>query len=212
MTFSLAAAAAFALTLFLIPGCDDTKADLEEVLAQYMSAMSKGDGEAALSFIDPKNIEHADAVLEAARTCKWNKIEIMTPKERIDIGVLRATMSAAELKALDGRKLFKLEAEKRIGLFDDEEVEFTLTGVKSRPPRATAELVINGLATSLRIEFVQVEGKWLLNDDCLDNWFNTRIHERAKAAHMDENSLVIAIVSRKAGREVHLSIYDEIPK
>jgi hypothetical protein len=212
MIFSLAAAAALALTLFLIPGCDDTKADLEEVLAQYTAAMAKGDGEAILAVIDPKNIEHADAVVEAARSCKWNKIEVLPAKDRVAIGVLRATKSAAELKDLDGRKLYKLEAQDKIGLIDDEVVEFSLANIKSRPPRATGDLMVNGEPTGFRIEFVQVDGKWLLNDDCLDEWYNKKVRLLAQLARADENSVVIRIVSRIVGREIHLSIYDEVPK
>ena len=196
----------------LLSACDDVKSDIEDVFQQYMSAVAAGDADKIIALIDPKNLEHYDAVIEAARASSFGQIEVMTPRERIMIGILRATMTAADLKALDARKLMKLEAQDKMNSFDDDTYEFTLGAVKHHAPRATADLVVNGESTGIRVEFVEVENKWVFNNDCMDDWANKKIHEIAKILHMDESSLIIRIVSRIVGREVHLDIYSSPPK
>src|SRR5205814_1144519 len=141
-----AAAALLACLPIVLSACDDVKDQLDEVLEKYMAAKIQGDGQALLEIIDPKNIEHADDLVAAARSASSFQIGGMPAVDRLSIGYLRVMYKPAELKKTTGREVLKAECEKKVWYVEDhEDPEFTLRKVKHNPPRASADLFADGL-------------------------------------------------------------------
>lgn len=195
------------------PACEeDPTPQLQETFDKLIAARSSGDGETVLTLIDPKNVEHYDSLIASARTAKYTQISGMEPIERMEIAYLRAALKPEELKALDGRKFVILETQSKLEEDAKDRPQVTLVNVKTKPPRATAELAVNDEETDIRVEFVEVDGKWLVNDECFDKLFNRRIKTLAKLFKMSEDSFIMDIVSGSVGRTIHTSIYDALPQ
>lgn len=198
-----------ALALFL-PGCDDTKARCQEVFEQYLEADERGDGEAILQLIDPLNIEHAEQVLDLARHGSGPTIRNRTAADRLVIGFLRARFKPEELAKLDGRTLVKMKYDTGLyGVEDGEDdVEITLGRFTIRKPRASAELLADGQRTGIRIEFVKVDDRWLVNDEWFDEFFNQNLPKVTRFFRVSEDQFLLNLISRAVGRQVKADVWD----
>src|SRR5262245_2037938 len=134
-----------------LAGCDDVKAEIEEVLDQYTAAKRSGDAETVLKLIDPKNIEHYDFIVQTAKSGLGTQIARLNALERLQIGFLRATLKPEELAELDGRKWVKLRIARRYEITKGDGPELSLTDVKHRRPRASGALVVEGIITDVRL-------------------------------------------------------------
>jgi hypothetical protein len=62
----------------------------------------------------------------------------------------------------------------------------------SAPPRATANLSVDGIELPITVEFVQVNNAWVLNSDCMNDWMNETIKMAAKFWNTTEEGVIIA--------------------
>jgi hypothetical protein len=199
--------------LCALAGCEpDPTPDLQETFDNYIAAKQAGNGEAVLNLIDPKNVEHYDSLVSAAKSAKYDRISGMQASEKLRIAYLRAKLQPEDFKDLDGRKLVLLETKGHLDADDQDRPELTLDEVKHRAPRATAKLGVNGETSNIVVEFVQVDGKWLMNAECFDQLFDKRAARVAKMLNTTEDVLIVRLVSRMVGHEVHMSIFDTPPK
>jgi hypothetical protein len=125
---------------------------------------------------------------------------------------LRGALTAAELKTMDADKAFKLINERRWTRLGDRAADMTLGSITLRKPRAIAELVVNGEPTNTKLEFVEVDQKWVINSQCMDEWKNRWIKVLGEFARQSEDDVILAIAGGRVGKELHRSIWEEPPK
>ena len=197
----------------LLGACDDGSDEgVREAFDTYASAMERHDGNALAAIIDPENIKHYDHTVDVARGGSRETVMRMSPHERLTVTLLRASLKKDQLDKLDGLGFVKLGMEPEPQDESGEAGKISLGPIKVSKPRASAEMLINGKKTGLRFEFVEVEHKWLMNDECLDEWENRTIRKLAQALGSSEDVIIIKMASAMVGREVHLAIWDTPPK
>jgi hypothetical protein len=194
------------------PGCDDVTAEVQETLDQYINARRSGDAETVLKLVDPKNIEYYDHIVEMARSGKWTDITRMPMLERFQVGCLRVTLKPEELKTFDGRQWLKKQVAEHFEASGGLGPDVTITDIKYRKPRATGALVIEGRETKLRLEFVQVEGQWLVNEESLNEWMNRKLLEVCKMMGRTEEGFVVDLISAATGKRVNVNTLGDPPK
>jgi hypothetical protein len=197
--------------LICVPGCDNVKEELDETLHNYLRAYTRGDGEAMLTIIDPKNIESYDRLVSIARTASGAEIARLSSIEKYWVAVIRGGSEPKELKTMDGRAVVRRWIAAPIA--EERELpEITLVKIKHAAPRATGELVIAGEPTGLRMEFVQIGDKWHVNSEAFNQWFNERVLKITRAMDHSEEFVVLAVASRKVGKPLQTGIWAEPPK
>jgi hypothetical protein len=195
------------LSLSVLPGCgEDVQGQLEALLTAYLDAERAGNGEAVLKLIDPKNFEHYDSVVSHAKTGTYEEIKRLEPIDQYWIAVLRDGTTPVELKKLDGRGFVKLWVERRWG--GDDKPPITLTDVKHRPPRASAAMVVDGLPTEWRMEFVQVNEQWLINDECFDKLFNETVLKLTRALNRSQDAVLLDFASDTLDKTVQRGVWE----
>ncbi len=201
------------LCLVVAPGCDDAaEQDVRDTFDKYMAARFSGDVATLQSMVDLENIKHYDYIVQMAR--EGTKVQVMHMRqlERLDVAILRGSMTAAQLKEMDGPKLFKLANEKKWERAAEDLPDITLGPITFRKPRATAELTVDGHGTGVQMEFVEVDHKWVVNNECMNQWISDWIKLLAEISRTSEDTVMLSIASRRAGRTVHSSVWDEPPK
>lgn len=190
---------------------DDGAADVRAVYDEYNAAINRHDGDDFLRVIDPENVKHYDHFVRIAQRGTKEQIIRLGSIDRACVLILRHRLKPDELKELNGAAFVKLCIERAWFFGEDEGERFSLGRVKMNTPRATAELRINGEPTGDRLEFVLVDGHWLVNDEALD-----RAHEKAfaKAAaklRMSEDRLIFELEADETGEDVDPRIFDAAP-
>jgi hypothetical protein len=208
------AAALFAVVSLCLAGCGDAGAeqDVRDAFDAFITAEHNKNADAMLDLIDPENIKHDDYLVEMARAGTKVQLMRLTSYDRFQVTVLRGLFKADELNKLDGRKLFKLSVEQDWEAMGEADEEITLGKVQIKKPRASGELVVDGEATGLKLELVQVNEKWLLNNDSFDRISDRLIQRLAAMGHTTDDDIIIRLASRVCGREQHKAIWDEPPK
>ncbi len=200
------------ITTTCISGCgDDGSADVRAVYDAYNDALQRKDGEAFLKTIDPDNVKHYDQYVQLARKGTKEQIARMRASEREYILILRHRVKPDELARLDGAGFVKLCVERGWFFMEDEGEAFSLGPVKMSPPRASAELRVNGERTRDRLEFVLVEGRWLVNDEALDRVHDQRLVKIAANLRVSEDRLLLEMEAEVTGESVDPGIFDLPP-
>jgi hypothetical protein len=197
----------------VVPGCNDESEEaVRETFDRYMTARIAGDAATMQAMIDPENIKYYDHIVRMAR--EGTKLEVVRLRqlERLEVAILRSTMTAAQLKDMDGSKLFKMANEKKWERAVEDMPEISLGPITFNKPRATAELVVNGEGSTIQMEFVEVDHKWVVNNECMNQWISRWIKLISEITRTSEDSVLLSIASRRAGKTVRQSVWDEPPK
>jgi hypothetical protein len=193
--------------------CDDgSEEGVREAFDAYVSALERHDGDALAAAIDPENVKHYDQVVEVARNGSKETVMRLPPHQRFTVVLLRAKFSKEKLDKLDGLGFVKMGMEQAPQDESGRAAKISLGPIKVSKPRASAEMVLNGEGTTLRFEFVEVEHKWLVNDECLDEWEDRLIRKLATMLQTSEDVIIIKMASGAVGKEVHMAIFDAPPK
>jgi hypothetical protein len=211
MRYPLLIVALLAVALLTcVPGCDDVKYDLRLVLEKWTEAQRQGDGNAMLEILDPKCVEYYDRVVGLARTATRQEIGRLPAVERYWIAVIRATFTGAELRTLDGSGFVRRVRGRQAP--EEWMPDFSLGRVEHRSPRASAELLESGEPTGLRMEFVQIDQRWYLDDRCFNEMFNRAVARNARRIDRSEDYVVLAWAARYARKNFDDRIWDAPPK
>lgn len=193
-------------------GCDDdVSQDVRDAFNEFNSAMSRHDADTAMKYIDPKNFEHEDQLLTIARSGSRSQIDRLTMLERWEVTIMRNRLKPDELRTMTGQEYFRKSLTE--GWVDDEDdAKVTIGKISYKSPRAYGELIYDGDSTDLRLQFVRVEGKWMIDLDALDKLENRVLERLAAMLRRSEDSIIFDRESRESGRHVDSSIWDNPPK
>jgi hypothetical protein len=202
-----------ACALLVLPACDDgAKEEVRAVFDAYHAARANNDAAAAMKLVDPENVKHYDYIVQVARSGTRDKIQRMKPYERLQVTRLRNRLTAEELRTLDGQGYMQIVFERGWEGSGDTGTVVTLGPITIKKPRATGVLIADGEPSGLKLEFVEVEHQWLLNDESLDRLYDGIIERTAARLNTTDDKLILTIESRKSGKSVDRAIWDEPPK
>lgn len=196
--------------LLALTGCkDEAKEEISDTFDSYVAAIRSNDGAAAVALIDEKYFEDVSYLLAAAQSAPRERVFRMRPTERATIAAIRNRFTVEELKGLDGRGLIKLLIEKR----DPEESDLTdldvsITNIKFKPPRATAEMVLDEFSVKFLLEFVEIDHQWKINPAAFDEKFDKLVEKVSVRSGMREDTLLEMRESRISGKTVTGAIWD----
>jgi hypothetical protein len=212
-TFRSIAAGLFALIVILIQGCDGgAKDEVKAVFEAYTAALRAKDGDAFLKLIDPENIKSYGYLVEVARSGDRLAVQRLTWTQKYDVTMLRNRFTVEELKKMDGAEYVRTCVNRGWFFAEDDGERFSLGPVTLKPPRANAMLVVDGDSTGYRFEFVEVEHQWLVNDECMEKWFNKEIEKLAALARVSEDTLILDLESDESGKKVTRDIWERPPQ
>lgn len=198
--------------LVILCACESKDAAaVREVYDQYNAALRDKNGDAFLQTIDPANVEHYGQFVAAAKTGTKEQVAALSPIGRGYVLLLRHRLKAAELKDLDGAGFVRLCVQRGWFFMEDEEEHFSLGPVRIKTPRASAELRINGERTTDRLEFVQVEDRWLVNDEALDRAWEKAAAKAARRLGVSVDQLLMEREEEESGQPVEPAILDQPP-
>ncbi len=211
--FRSLAAVLSGLALLLLSGCDGGARDeVKAVFEAYTSALRSKNGDAFLKLIDPENVKHYGQVVEIARSGDRLAVQRLTWTQKYDVTMLRNRFTAEELKKMDGAEYVRTCVNRGWFFAEDEGERFSLGPITLKPPRAHAKLVVDGESTAYRFEFVEVEHQWLVNDECMERWFDKELERIAARARVSEDSLILELESDASGKKVTRDIWESPPK
>jgi hypothetical protein len=119
-------------------------------------------------------------------------------------------LTGSQLRGLDQRGLIRATAPS----WDIGQARFDITigRVKHNPPRAQAQLVVNGTATNMWIEFVQVEDYWRLSERTFNEVFNQNVRDLARRMDRSEDYVVLVLARGVSGKSFDDRIWDAPPR
>lgn len=197
------------LLSLMLPSCkDEAQQEIMDVFDAYVAACDAKNGEAVLALIDDKFCDEMDHVLHAARTATADKVFRMRAWERMWIVTIRNRLTKAEMSGLTGRSLIKLSVDKGWDLDEaGEQLFYSLGPIKHRPPRATAELIVEGEKTGLRYEFVKVDNAWKIDPMCEVQWLDRLIVKLAARTNSREDMWIKEFESAASGKRINEGIW-----
>src|ERR1051326_7733722 len=194
----------------LLGGCESKDAaEVRAVYADYNAALRDKDGDAFLRAIDPVNVEHYGRYVLAAQKGSGEQVRALSPTGRGNVIMMRHRLTPQELRGLDGAGFVRLSVQRGWFFKESLDDQFALAPVRVNPPRASAELRINGERTGDRLDFVLLEGRWLVNDEALDRAWEKSLAKAARKLHVSEDDLLFEREEDDSGQEVDRKILDE---
>lgn len=206
-------AVALSLIWVVLPGCDGGARDeVRAVFEAYNQALRDHNGDAFLKVIDPENTKHYGQLLGVARSGDRLSIERLTWVDKDLVTLMRNRFTAEELKRMDGAEFVRTVVGRGWFFKEEDGERFTLGMITIKPPRASAPLLVDGDRTDDRFEFVEVEHQWLVNDECMDKWFNKELERLARVSGISEDTFILAAESEASGKRVGREIWEAPPK
>lgn len=201
-----------ALVLAAMPGCkSEEDADIRSVFDEYTAALARRDTAAFLKVIDPQIVERYDGHVKLAQKGSKQAILRLPPYGIMDVVAMRHRLSPDELKSLTGTEWIRRSIAAGTFMFQDTSEEYSIGRINLRLPRANAELIIDGDKTGLKVEFVKVEGCWLVNDDFLEPWFERFMEKRVTISGQPMINIIMFDESEETGKRVDPAVLDAPP-
>lgn len=195
--------------MLALTGCkDEAKQEITDAFEAFNSAIDSKNGDAALAVIDEKYVEQFGRLLSAAQAASAEKIFRMRPSERSWIVTFRNRLTKEEMSKLDARSLCKLMIDRGWDLEDGEQESYSLGRISIRPPRATAEMLVDGDPTGLKYEFVEVDHAWKVDPTCVDEHFDRMIEKLSVKAGLREDTLILKLEGISSGQVVSPAIWN----
>jgi hypothetical protein len=197
----------------LLAGCDDGASEqVRDAFDAYKDAIAQRNGEAVLKVIDPQNVKHYDQFLQIARAGTKEQITRLPLIQRLYVLMMRNRLKPGTLRSIDGAGFVKLAVERGWYFSGDDMSDVKLGRISVKQPRASAVVFIGRFKTDARFEFVNVEGTWLVNDECLDQLIEKDLEKAAAALRMSEDGLLFRMESEETGKRVDDRIFEQPPK
>jgi hypothetical protein len=205
--------ASWILIALALYGCDGKDAaEVRGVYDDYNAALRDKNGDAFLLTIDPANVEHYGSFVAVAQKGTAEQVRALSAIGRGYVLQMRHRLKPTELKNLDGPGFVKLSVERGWFFKEDEDEHFALGPIRVKRPRASAELRVNGERTGERLEFVQFQDRWLVNDEGLDRAWEKRLAKLARGLGVTEDSILFEREADDSGEAVDPKILDGPPQ
>ena len=202
-----------AFSCFCLSACDGGARDeVRAVFDAYNAALRAHDGAGFLKLIDPENIKNYGRTVEVARTGDRNAIERLSTGDKAVVTQLRNNFTAQELSKMDGAEYVRMSVNRGWFFKEEDGMRFTLGLITVKKPRASAWLLVDGVKSDLRFEFVEVEHQWLVNDECMSTWIDREIEEDARASRMSVDTYILEVESMESGKKVTREIWENPPR
>lgn len=201
------------LVLIVVPsGCDkDVAMEVRTVYEDVDAATKSRDSATLLRLIDPKNVETADRLMELARTAPRESLLRLSAIDRLEIAKIRNRLTRDQLKSFDGRAWITHSCEQGWMAGNPGGAVLSLGKITYSAPRAYAKVLADGEETPIRLEFVKMDGQWLMDMDGMDDWLSQFLGRMADRAGVTEDVFLARLESAKSGKEVRQTIWD-VPK
>jgi hypothetical protein len=193
----LLATAILALSL-LLSGCNDgASEEVRDAFDAYKDAIAQRNGDALLKVIDPQNVKHYEQFLQIARAGTKEQIARLPLVHRLYVLMMRNRLRTGTLRSIDGAGFVKIAVERGWYFGGDDMSDVRLGRITVNQPRASATVYIGRFKTDARFEFVNVEGTWLVNDECLDRLVEKELEREAAAMNISEDGLLFRLESEE---------------
>lgn len=196
-----------AFMAMLLPGCDDESAEIKEVWESYETARAAGNAEGVIAICDPKNIEHFGQLVELAKYAERTTLERLDPMDRLYVLALRYQKKPEQLKDHTGLAMARETYSRPAGLFGGD-YEVTLGKITMRPPRAFAELLVDGEQTNFRIEFLKANDKWHIDLQGQDRMFTSILEKIAHQSNKNMDDVITRLAASSTGNMVSGKVWD----
>jgi hypothetical protein len=191
------------------PGCEDLVGEVRDTYAQYMKAKDDKDAATVLALTDPQYIEHLDFVVKMAKSAERDRVKRLSGAERLQVVRMRNRLTKAELAQLDGKGWLTRTVNEGWSI-DDILGAFDLGAITIKRPRAQGTMEIDGLATTIKVEFVKTGDKWVLDPIAIEELINNFLKKVAPSEEA-EDYFIMERESYRSGKKVGTSIW-EVPK
>ena len=196
------------LIALIAPACD-VKTEME-IRADYkacMQALAAGDGEAAANLTAQADLDDYGRLAKAVREGTRAELQSLTPYNRFMAIYLRHTLSAQELKGMDGRAFLVYLTNE--GFFESA-VWDDLGEVNIYKGYATGVLLDeDDRPTNYKFEFIPEGGRWKTSSLPTALYYDHMIQNEAAAAERDLNKYIEFLIARATGEAVRPDIWDK---
>ncbi|MFN0132677.1 MAG: hypothetical protein ACKVW3_09140 [Phycisphaerales bacterium] len=196
-----------AFMAILLPGCDDESTEIKEVWESYETAREAGNAEGVIAVCDPKNIEHFGELVELAKYADRTTLVRLDPVDRLNVLALRYTKKPDELRAMTGLSMAKEQYSRATGPFGGD-FPITLGKISVRPPRAYAEMLVDGETTGLKLEFLKSNDVWRVDLRGEDKIFTWLLEKVAHARNKNLDDLITKLAADMTGNMVSGKVWD----
>jgi hypothetical protein len=200
------------LIVLSFTGCGgEDAAEIRSVFDDYLRALQGRDASAFLKTIDPQIIVRYDAQVKLAQKGTKQQILRQPPFGIFEVVQMRHELTPDELRTLTGEAWVRRAIGRGDFILQDQSETYTIGRPTLRSPRASAELLVDGQKSGIRVEFVKTEGRWLVNDDCYEPMFEKELNRDLSRTGWPVERLIFAYVAESSDKELDRTILDTPP-
>jgi len=155
-----------ALGLFIsFFACGDSPLDgVEDLFAEYKTAIEKKQYGKAASLIDQKSVEYYNQVIKLALESERKKLGAVNFNSKLMALALRQNYSKKQIKDLTGEQVFAFAAENHLNPLDSiEQYTIAKTVMESGLNKAVSRMYRKGELTETYLKFIKVDEVWKMN-------------------------------------------------
>jgi len=189
--------------------CGDSPLDgVEDLFAEYKTAIEQKQYGKAAGLIDQKSVEYYNQVIKLALETERKKLGAVNFNSKLMALALRQSYSKKELKDLTGEQVFAFAAENHLNPMDSiGQYTIAKTVMESGLNKAVSRMYRKGELTETYLKFIKVDGVWKMNFASVmnnDNDLNTSI---VLSGIKDENKRAIKIVESISDKRIKRNIW-----
>ncbi|UOV05910.1 hypothetical protein MUU77_11575 [Pseudoxanthomonas sp. F37] len=198
------------LSLLLIPlfaRAADDEAAVRATFAAYKAAVLARQGERAADHVTAGTLREYARYRELALAAPRTALEALPMTERLQVLIIRARVPAADLRAMDGRRVFTHAVDR--GWIGREGVERSELGtVQVGGDHAAARLKIGATELPIDFEFEREPGGWRFNLIPLTTMSEDVFKQLARQNGVSENEMVMTLLRGLSETPVDERLWD----
>lgn len=181
-------------------GCEDPKAkDVRAADDRINQAIDSGNGAAAIKLLTRDTLNRYTRLVKAAREMSRQSLRGLPFVDRMDVLLIRARFSAADLKNMDGAGYYKTLIDRR--MIQSTVAEGMRAGkVKVKGNSATMEWWAEGDPEPSMGFYEFEDGEWKEDQVAFAQWEDRLLTKNRKEAGMTEEELIEEIIAETLSR------------
>lgn len=193
-----------------LAGCGeaDKRAAARATWDRYWQAIQNKNPAEVLAIIDPKNLDTLRHTIEMARTASSDRVLRQQLHEIYAIVYLRAMLSAEDLAKMTPEEYVTRAVGEGWWQGDEEDGTIEMGRLTVRPPRVIGEVLYDGESLGITIEFVELDGRWVMDWDRLDQSHGRLIEKLAGRRRADPVDFILMLVEMDTGVDVTRRLLD----
>ncbi|MEM6803095.1 MAG: hypothetical protein AAF696_16945 [Bacteroidota bacterium] len=201
----------FLSSLFLFLGYSliaQDEAAVRGVYSQYKTSIMKGQGASAARWVSQSSLDYYEKMMDLALHADSSEIEAMRAVDRVTILRIRLSLTADQIKGMDGKTFFIYGVDK--GFVDRKGVQDVEIGeIKIMGDEATGGFVVKGKPAPLFFGFIKEKTGWKFDLNAINEISNQTLEMLISQGGYEKNDFILRALRTMAieGEDVGMHLW-----